>query len=54
MKKILIPVMALLVLFVLTPVMAAPATKSAFTATLTLTYLPTENEWITVDCIYHV
>jgi len=53
-KKVLIPVMALLVLFVVAPVMAAPATKTPFTATITLTFLPTENEWITEDGIYHV
>jgi len=53
-KKIVIPVMALLVLFVVAPVMAAPATKTPFTAAITLTFLPTENQWITEDGIYHV
>jgi len=56
MKKVLLPVMALLVLCVVAPVMAAPATKTPFTAEASFVpgnVYPGE-EWITEDLIYHV
>ena len=55
MKKVLIPVMALLVLFVVTPVMAAPATKIPFTAEASSVFgnISPGIEW-EADGIYHV
>ena len=56
MKKVLMPVIALLVLFAVAPVMAAPATKTPFTAEAS--FVPGNvdlgEEWITEDLIYHV
>ena len=56
MKKVLLPVMALLVLFAVAPVMAAPATKTPFTADVSfvLGNVYAGEEWITMDGIYHV
>lgn len=56
MKKVLIPVMALLVLFVVTPVMAAPATKIPFTAEASFGFgnVSPGEEWETEDGIYHL
>ena len=55
MKKVLMPVMALLVLFVVTPVMAAPATKIPFTAEASSVFgnISPGIEW-EADGIYHV
>ena len=55
MKKALIPVMALLVLFVVTPVMAAPAAKIPFTSEVSLGFgsVSFGKEWTTEDGIYH-
>jgi len=55
MKKVLIPVIALLVLFAVTPVMAAPATKIPFTAEASLGFgnVSLGKEWTTDDGIYH-
>lgn len=56
MKKALMPVMVLLVLFAVAPVMAAPATKTLFTAEAS--FIPgsisTGRGWITEDGIQHV
>ena len=56
MKKVLLPVMALLLLFAVAPVMAAPATKTPFTADVSfvLGNVYAGEEWITMDGIYHV
>jgi hypothetical protein len=53
-KKILIPVMALLVLFIITPVLATPATKTPFTAVLSFVPVSPGKQWITEDGISHV
>ena len=56
MKKVLIPVIALLVLFAVAPVIAAPATKTPFTAETS--FIPGNispgEVWITKDGIRHV
>ena len=56
MKKVLIPVIALLVLFAVTPVMAAPATKTPFTAEASIVggNISPGIEWTTDDGIYHI
>lgn len=54
MKKILMPVIALLVLLVVVPVMAAPATKTLFTAESTMTFATPGKAWTTKHGIYHV
>ena len=56
MKKVLIPVMALLVLFAVAPVMAAPATKTPFTAEASFLFgnVSPGTEWTTDDGIYHL
>jgi len=56
MKKVLIPVMVLLVLFVVTPVMAAPATKTTFTSEASFGFgnVSPGEDWTTEDGIYHL
>ena len=55
-KRILIPLVVLLVLFIATPVIAAPATKTPFTAeaSLVLGNISQGKQWITEDGISHV
>ena len=56
MKKVMIPVIALLVLFAVTPVMAEPATKISFTGSASVGFgnVSPGKEWITNDGVYHV
>ena len=56
MKKVMIPVIALLVLFAVTPVMAEPATKIPFTGWGTFVFgnVSPGEEWTTEDGVYHV
>jgi hypothetical protein len=56
MKKVMIPFIALLVLFAVTTVMAEPATKIPFTAYATLYFgnVSPGKVWITDDGVYHV
>jgi len=56
MKKALLSVIALIVLFALAPVMAAPAIKTLFTAEASFVpgNIDPGKEWITKDGIYHV
>ena len=56
MKKVRIPVIALLVLFAVTTVMAAPATKIPFTGWGTFVFgnVSPGEEWTTGDGVYHV
>ena len=56
MKKVLIPVMALLVLFAVTSVMAAPATKIPFTGEASFGFgnVSPGEDWTTEDGIYHL
>lgn len=55
-KTILMFTVALLVLFAVTPVMAAPATKTPFTAEASLVFgnISPGIEWQTADGIYHI
>jgi len=53
-KKVLIPVMALLVLFVVAPAMAAPAAKIKYTADVSLVIISPGEEWTTEGGILHV
>jgi len=53
-KKILMPVMALLVLFVVAPVMAAPATKTPYRADVILEIKSLDEDWTTKGGIQHV
>ena len=54
MRKILIPVMALLVLFVVAPVTTAPATKTPYTANVRLQITDPGKAWTTKGDILHV
>ncbi len=56
MKKVMIPIIALLVLFAVTPVMAEPATKIPFTGWATIGFgnVSPGEEWTTEDGVYHV
>ena len=53
-KKVLMPLMVLLVLFAVAPVMAAPATKTAYTADVILTIIDPGETWTTEGGILHV
>ncbi len=53
-KGILIPLVALLVLFIATPVIAAPAAKIPFTANVKLQITDSGEEWPTKGDILHV
>ncbi len=53
-KKVLMPVMALVVLFAVTPVMAAPAYKLPYTADVFLNIIDPGESWITEDGILQV
>jgi len=53
-KKVLMPVMALLVLFVVAPVMAARAAKIPYTADVILEIISLDEEWTTEGGILHV
>jgi hypothetical protein len=53
-KKILLPIMALLVLFAVAPVMAPPAAKTTYTADVDLDILSLDEEWTTEGGILHV
>ena len=53
-KKILMPLMALLVLFAVAPVMAAPATKMPYTATVKLNITDPGESWTTKGGILQV
>ena len=53
-KKVLMPVMALLVLFAVVPVMAAPAAKIQYTADVILEIISLDEDWTTEGDILHV
>ncbi len=53
-KKVLTLIMALLVLFAVAPVMAAPAAKMAYTANVRLEILSIDKEWTTKGGIQQV
>jgi hypothetical protein len=56
MKKVMIPVLALLVLFAVTSMMAEPATKISFTGSASFRFgnVSPGEEWTTNDGVYHV
>ena len=53
-KKVLMSVMALLMLFVVAPVMAAPAVKIDYEADVSLTIIDPGEEWTTNGGILHI
>jgi len=53
-KKVLLPVMVLLVLFAVAPVMAAPAAKINYIADVSLEIMSSVEDWTTAGGIRHV